>query len=98
MRSSMHSTVLHSTLLFGHSSIILPLFHVAFLHRFNFPHEASGSPSNLYYSFDYGWVHFVTFNADGPATKDFNFPTFPPAEIQWLKEDLGTSCLTYLPR
>ena len=75
--------------LFSEMSLTL-LLKIAFLHRFLFPYATSNSPNNLSYSFDLGWVHFVTFNADGPLTKDFNFPTFPPEEIAWLKADLGT--------
>lgn len=53
-----------------------------------------------YYSFDYNGVHFVVLDAnyktDGADYDHGNFDwtdaNIPPAELQWLRQDLATSC------
>ena len=57
------------------------------------------NPSRSYYSFDYNGVHFVVLDAnyksDGTDYDRGNFDwtdaNIPPAELQWLKQDLAVS-------
>jgi len=56
-------------------------------------------PGRTYYSFDFNGVHFVVLDAnyksDGTNYDHGNFDwtdaNIPPAELQWLKQDLATS-------
>jgi predicted phosphodiesterase len=57
------------------------------------------NPSRSYYSFDYNGVHFVVLDANYKSDwADYDHGNFdwtdaniPPAELQWLKQDLAAS-------
>mmetsp|Transcript_41045 Transcript_41045/g.103427 ORF Transcript_41045/g.103427 Transcript_41045/m.103427 type:complete len:119 (-) Transcript_41045:388-744(-) len=48
------------------------------------PGNSSGSNSNMYYSFDYGIVHFVAINTETIVDEG----NVNPDQIHWLEEDL----------
>ena len=57
------------------------------------PHSASGSSSPMYYSFNVGSVHFISFDAERYFTPDFaatRRPTMDDVRVQfeWLQADL----------
>ena len=62
------------------------------------PYEASGSSSNMWYSFDYGLVHFINFDTEtdfegapeGVGTHLNSGPFTGPAgtQLEWLRKDL----------
>ena len=62
--------------------------------RFAMPHEASGSPSNLYSSFNVGPVHFISFDAERYFVPDYlgytSMPTmdYVREQYEWLQRDL----------
>jgi 3',5'-cyclic AMP phosphodiesterase CpdA len=76
-----------------------------YLNYWDMPGQASGGVSNMWYSFDYGPVHFVSFNTetdakagllapDNPAPGDpgedaGNFG-YPNEQIDWLQKDLAS--------
>ena len=74
----------------GRNSSISQRNFTSYRERFHMPHMQSGSSSNMFYSFDYGLVHFV--NIDTEST----FPGAPEAkgsgpfgdQAAWLKADL----------
>jgi hypothetical protein len=69
----------------------------AYLHRFRMPGDESGGYKNLWYSFDYGIVHYVIINTEtdfpdapsGPGTllNGGNFQGLT-GQLNWLEADL----------
>jgi len=67
----------------------------AYRHRFSMPNVASGGIANMFYSFDYGLVHYVQLSSEtdfpgapsGPGTW-LNGGPFGD-QISWLKKDLA---------
>ncbi|KJE98261.1 hypothetical protein CAOG_08251 [Capsaspora owczarzaki ATCC 30864] len=67
----------------------------AYLHRFRMPFAESGGINNLWYSFDYGMVHFVSISTET------DFPGAPEGpgsymnaggfgnQLEWLEQDLA---------
>ena len=61
--------------------------------------NTSINPTRTYYSFDYNGVHFIILDANYKSNgADYDHGNFdwtdaniPPAELQWLKQDLATS-------
>lgn len=70
-----------------------------FRDRFRMPHQQSGSNTNMWYSFDYSLVHFVSLSTetdypgspDGPDTfSPFGHRAGPFGnQLQWLQDDLA---------
>jgi predicted phosphodiesterase len=66
----------------------------SYRYRYRMPNQESGSPSSLFYSFDYGLVHFVSIDTEvdfpnspeGPGTKK-NCGPFGD-QLTWLRNDL----------
>lgn len=66
----------------------------AYKHRFRMPGEESGGTGNLWFSYDFGQIHFIHLNME----TDFpNAPSGPgswlngggePGQIEWLEADL----------
>jgi len=71
----------------------------AYRNRFHMPYEESGSNTNMWYSFDYGMVHFVSISSEtdydkapeGPRTL-FRSGPFGD-QIAWLQADLAAANL-----
>mmetsp|Transcript_253 Transcript_253/g.750 ORF Transcript_253/g.750 Transcript_253/m.750 type:complete len:505 (+) Transcript_253:57-1571(+) len=62
----------------------IPWLFTAYRTRFSMPGNSSGSNSNMYYSFDYGIVHFVAINTETIVDEG----NVNPDQIHWLEEDL----------
>lgn len=59
-----------------------------YLTLFNLPENGTGANKNLYYSFDYGDVHFVVLNTQTDEMADFN-PDLMQQQLSWLRSDLA---------
>lgn len=61
----------------------------AFDHRFNMPSNRSNGVANMWYSFDYGGVHFVSINTETDFPKaGEKFLNGWGAQLSWLETDL----------
>ena len=58
-----------------------------YLTLFNLPGNGTDANKNLYYSFDYGDVHFVVLNTQTDEMADFN-PNLMQQQLSWLRSDL----------
>jgi len=59
----------------------------AYNHRFRMPGNESGSNTNMFFSFDYSFVHFVSISTE----TDYPNCPFPPQfgdQLTWLRADL----------
>jgi len=59
----------------------------AYNHRYRMPANESGSNTNMFYSFDYSFVHFISISSE----TDYPNCPFPPKfgdQIAWLEADL----------
>lgn len=52
-----------------------------YLYRYHMPHTLSGASDNLWYSWDWGLVHFVVYSSEHDLTKK-------SAQYQWMLQDL----------
>lgn len=59
-----------------------------YLTLFNLPENGTDANKNLYYSFDYGDVHFVVLNTQTDEMADFN-PDLMQQQLSWLRSDLA---------
>lgn len=59
-----------------------------YLTLFNLPGNGTDANKNLYYSFDYGDVHFVVLNTQTDEMADFN-PNLMQQQLSWLRSDLA---------
>ncbi len=62
----------------------------AFLNFFDLPSNDKDEYKNMYYSYDYGDVHFTVINTQEDELKD-NMPNLLEDEINWLKQDLAST-------
>jgi len=53
-------------------------------HRFTMPYAASDSTDPLYYSWNYGAVHFIGMNSES----SYNVASMPDEQVAWLRRDL----------
>lgn len=68
---------------------------IAYFQIFSLPQNAEGgggpSGSEMYYSFDYGNVHFVGLDSDGIEDNQYRlYDTLGP-QVKWLKKDLAAN-------
>lgn len=76
------------------TSTLSASFAVCARERFWMPNEASGSPSNMYSSFNVGPVHFIAFDAERYFIPDYLGYTAMPTmayireQYEWLQRDL----------
>ncbi|KJE97604.1 hypothetical protein CAOG_07432 [Capsaspora owczarzaki ATCC 30864] len=56
--------------------------------RYNVPYEESGSTDPLYYSFNYGGIHFINYNTEGPMGISIGDIQSNTPQYQWLLNDL----------
>lgn len=59
-----------------------------YLMLFNLPENGTDANKNLYYSFDYGDVHFVVLNTQTDEMADLN-PDLMQQQLNWLRSDLA---------
>ena len=67
----------------------------SYLQRYRMPYGGSGAVNNMYFSFDYGLVHFISIDTEvniapgpeGPGTY-INAGPFPGNQLAWLEADL----------
>ena len=68
---------------------------IPYFKMFTFPQngEAGGVPSGteMYYSFDYGNIHFVALDSDGIEDGRFRLSDTLGRQVQWLKKDLAAN-------
>jgi predicted phosphodiesterase len=62
-----------------------------YITRFPMPFAASASSSPLWYSFNYGAIHFVAFNTEGPFGLEPVRVTPSSPQYQWLEKDLAAA-------
>jgi len=70
----------------------------AFNNRFRMPGNESGSNTNMFFSFNYGGIHFVAFDTEtdfpgSPESKEGGFGH----PVEWLKQDLAAVDRTKTP-
>lgn len=63
----------------------LPYNFSSFKNRFVMPGASSGSNTNMFYSWNYGPVHFLAYNAESP----YNFAIISQEQIEWIQKDLS---------
>ncbi len=61
-----------------------------YLTLFNLPSINDEKHHNMYYSYDYGDVHFVVLNTQEDEMSDF-VPDLLDAQMKWLEQDLSTT-------
>lgn len=63
---------------------------VAYNSFFDLPSNGTDKYKNLYYSFDYGDVHFTVLNTQDDEIKEYE-PNLLEDEIAWLRQDLSST-------
>ena len=63
---------------------------IAYNSFFDLPSNGTDKYKNLYYSFDYGDVHFTVLNTQDDEIKEYE-PDLLQDEINWLRQDLAST-------
>ena len=63
---------------------------IAYDKFFDLPSNGTDKYKNLYYSFDYGDVHFTVLNTQDDEIKEYE-PNLLQDEIDWLRQDLAST-------
>jgi hypothetical protein len=72
----------------NHEIAVVSYFNVtAYRDRFAMPYRTSNSPSNMFYSFNYGPVHIISIDAESPD----DTPSISDEQMQWITQDLQTA-------
>ena len=74
----------------------------AYLNYFDVPSNGNVTFDRRYYSYDYGDVHYVVldtqlYESNHEDNHDTHHPDLYDVQVQWLRQDLASNPLIYIP-